>query len=220
MPSQQEWQWLSGLLEGEGSWFYCRGRPTLQLQMNDRDVVEHAALLTGGNVGLVMPRGNVRRPSHRLRVPAAHLAAVTRNVSPWLGIRRTSRCLWLGLEVIAQQRRTISWLAGLLEGEGCFDVRGAKGNRRPCLRVRLGMVDEDVVLCASGFFGGSTVRASSRPARPREKTMYYIGWNGAKAEDAMCAVRPFMGKRRSRRVDELLSLNLSHHPREGGMIRG
>ena len=47
MPTTHEIAWLAGLLEGEGSFGYYNGCPTIQVQMCDRDVVARAASVLG-----------------------------------------------------------------------------------------------------------------------------------------------------------------------------
>jgi hypothetical protein len=42
--------WLAGLLEGEASFGYYKGCPTIQLQMTDEDVINRVAALTGARI--------------------------------------------------------------------------------------------------------------------------------------------------------------------------
>ena len=93
-------------------------------------------------------------------------------------------------------RDDLLWLAGLLEGEGCFDLHRA---RYP--RVRLGMTDRDVVGRAATLFG-SRVRLTLKPA-PATAT-WHTEVSGARAEEIMEAVLPFMGARRSAKIATIL----------------
>lgn len=107
-----------------------------------------------------------------------------------------------------------AWLAGLLEGEGCFRVKGHSDPRRPKLEVSLGMGDRDVVQHAYEIVGNTKVTIREKPDYRKEafKIMYVIGWNGMTAENVMRRVYPYMGKRRKAKIDECLSTtNLSHH---------
>lgn len=100
----------------------------------------------------------------------------------------------------------MSWLAGLLEGEGSFMVYWAKardGSRRPYPRVQMVMNDRDVVERAATLMGGNKVHRHPR------KDGYDDGWiikvTGAKALEVMGRVRPYMGRRRGAKIDELLA---------------
>ncbi|OZV74754.1 hypothetical protein CA850_29695 [Micromonospora echinospora] len=88
------------------------------------------------------------------------------------------------------------WLAGLLEGEGAFDLQRA---RYP--RVRLAMTDRDVVGRAATLFGCS-VRLSLKPAP--HKPMWHAEVQGPAAEAVMRAILPHMGARRSERIASVL----------------
>ena len=89
--------WLAGLLEGEG-YFHLYGRntkwphPRIQLQMVDKDVVQRAANLFGGNkVRQLNPASHKRQYTYRTEVsgrPAAHLMEQLR---PIMGIRRRNK---------------------------------------------------------------------------------------------------------------------------------
>jgi hypothetical protein len=93
-------------------------------------------------------------------------------------------------------REDVLWLAGLLEGEGCFDLHRA---RYP--RVRLGMTDRDVVGRAATLFG-SRVRLSLKA--PPASATWHTEVSGARAEEIMEAVLPFMGARRSAKIATVL----------------
>lgn len=88
------------------------------------------------------------------------------------------------------------WLAGLLEGEGCFDLHRGKYPR-----VRVGMSDRDVVGRAATLFG-SKVRLSLKP-RPNS-AMWHAEISGSKAERVMNEILPYMGARRSAKIAEIL----------------
>ena len=93
-------------------------------------------------------------------------------------------------------RDDLIWLAGLLEGEGCFDLHRG---RYP--RVRLGMTDRDVVGRAATLFG-ARVRLTLKPA-PSSAT-WHTEISGSRAEEIMEAVLPFMGARRSAKIATIL----------------
>lgn len=93
-------------------------------------------------------------------------------------------------------RDDLMWLAGLLEGEACFDLHRGKYPR-----IRLGMTDRDVVGRAATLLGGK-VRLSLKP-RP-QAAMWHVEVSGAKAVALMRRVLPFMGARRSAKIAEIL----------------
>jgi hypothetical protein len=92
--------------------------------------------------------------------------------------------------------RDLYWLAGLLEGEGSFDLHRG---RYP--RVRLGMTDRDVVGRAATLLGGK-VRLSLKGAPAQ--AMWHVEVSGSKAEAAMKAILPHMGARRSAKIATIL----------------
>ncbi|MDG4792717.1 hypothetical protein [Micromonospora sp. WMMD1082] len=93
-------------------------------------------------------------------------------------------------------REDVIWLAGLLEGEGAFDLQ-----RGTYPRVRVAMVDRDVIGRAATLFGVS-VRLALK-GRPH-KAMWHAEVQGPKAEAIMRAVLPHMGARRSAKIAEVL----------------
>lgn len=103
-------------------------------------------------------------------------------------------------------REDAAWLAGLLDGEGCFDSpRG-----RP--RVRVVMSDFDVVLRAADLMSGTT----STQERPERKPMMCAQVSGEHAIEIMRAVLPWLGSRRSAKVTEIVT---EHAARKRGVVR-
>lgn len=98
--------------------------------------------------------------------------------------------------VVHGDRDDLLWLAGLLEGEGAFDLHRGKYPR-----IRLGMTDRDVVGRAATLIG-SRVRLSLRPA-PAQAT-WHTEVSGTRATEVMRALLPFMGSRRSGRIATVL----------------
>lgn len=93
------------------------------------------------------------------------------------------------------------WLAGLLEGEGSFDLHHG---RYP--RVRLAMTDRDIVERAASLMGTScrvTLRAAPYQA------LWNANVHGEKAASLMRRLLPYMGSRRSGRIAQILG----HAPR-------
>lgn len=88
------------------------------------------------------------------------------------------------------------WLAGLLEGEGSFDLHRGKYPR-----VRVAMSDRDTVGRAATLMG-CRVRLSLRPAPYR--AMWHAEISGSRAAAVMTEVLPHMGARRSAKIAEVL----------------
>lgn len=93
-------------------------------------------------------------------------------------------------------RDDVVWLAGLLEGEGSFDLHRGKYPR-----IRVGMTDRDVVGRAATLMG-SRIRLSLRPSP--YKATWHAEVSGPKAEAVMVAILPFMGSRRSGKIAGIL----------------
>ena len=88
-----------------------------------------------------------------------------------------------------------AWLAGLLEGEGCFAMGSG-------VQVILAMTDEDIVRRAAVLMGDTRVTVRDRaPYKPQWKSVAY----GTEAERVMRAIRPYLGSRRGAKVDALLA---------------
>jgi len=101
--------------------------------------------------------------------------------------------------------REICWLAGLLEGEGCFDIKKNKDHRYP--RIQVNMNDRDVVERVATMIGANVLgpyglhRSDNLNAQP----YYQVCVQGAKAVDVMKKVRPFMLSRRAAKIDDVLA---------------
>jgi hypothetical protein len=101
-----------------------------------------------------------------------------------------------GIEPRLDDERDVVWLAGLLEGEGTFDMHRGKYPR-----VRVGMTDRDVVGRAATLMGSRvTLRLHEAPAQ----ATWHSEVSGAKAVVVMQAVLPQMGSRRSGAIATIL----------------
>src|ERR1700733_1480590 len=108
----------------------------------------------------------------------------------------------------------LAWVAGLLEGEGCFRIKpGSREGFRASLVVNVSSTDRDVIYRCAALFPAHGKIQTRTFTNPNCKTAYVVEWYGQAAEDVMRAVRPFMCQRRAAKIDECLSAtNLSHHP--------
>lgn len=102
-------------------------------------------------------------------------------------------------------REDIIWLAGLLEGEGTFDLHRGKYPR-----VRVSMTDRDVVGRAATLFGSSIRLTLKRDF----KATWHAEVSGARAVEIMRVILPHMGARRSAKIAEILG---KYYIPEGGV---
>ena len=93
-------------------------------------------------------------------------------------------------------RDDLMWLAGLLEGEGYFGIKG----KSP--RLSIECTDRDVAGRAAMLLGGK-LRARL-PRNERSNATYVCEVGGEKAASAMAALLPHMGARRSSRIMDIL----------------
>jgi hypothetical protein len=97
----------------------------------------------------------------------------------------------------------IYWIAGLLEGEGCFHAQ--RQFRSYNVLIQLAMTDEDVIERAAKILGWKQ-RKPCRPRAHQHKTVYSVGICGARALGWMQTVYPLMGKRRQAKIRKILDL--------------
>ena len=96
----------------------------------------------------------------------------------------------------------ISWVAGLLEGEGCFCSRG-KGHN-PI--IQLAMTNIDILIRAAKILGCHKViqcKIETRGTNPKQ--MYRTVLYGVKAIGWMMTLYVLMGLRRKEQIRECLS---------------
>lgn len=107
-------------------------------------------------------------------------------------------------------REDAAWLAGLLDGEGCFD--STRGNPR----IRVKMADLDVVLRAADIMDATTYGEDRSWPGVERKPLLTAQVTGDRALAVMRAVLPWLGSRRSARVTEIIT---EHAVRKNGRIR-
>lgn len=101
-----------------------------------------------------------------------------------------------------------AWLAGLLDGEGCFD--SPRGNPR----VRVKMSDFDVVLRAAELMGASTYTELI----PNRKPLLVAQITGTPAAKVMRQILPFLGARRTARATEIVLTFDARHRRHLSVV--
>lgn len=91
-------------------------------------------------------------------------------------------------------RTDLAWLAGLLDGEGCFDT--PRGNPR----VRVKMSDHDVVLRAADIMSARTYPEIVEGRKP----LLVAQVTGKQAVAVLRAILPFLGARRTTKATEII----------------
>lgn len=97
----------------------------------------------------------------------------------------------------------IRWLAGLLEGEGCFTFYYHKTNSAYQVGIQLAMTDEDVIAHAARVLG-STYNHAAKDLRST-KTMWRTNVHGPRAIGWMQTLYPLMGKRRRAKIADCVT---------------
>lgn len=92
-------------------------------------------------------------------------------------------------------------LAGLLEGEGCFDL-----DKGTCPRIQLNMIDRDVVAWASVVLKhtGKIYQSVRSHNNPTYKDQYCIRVSGTLAVSWMMILYTFLGERRRAKIRSII----------------
>lgn len=114
------------------------------------------------------------------------------------------------------REQEIAWLAGILEGEGCFAIRSVRGY--PSGNVSMQSTDEDIVMrvYAAVEFRGQMSGPHMYASQTFAKKPHWR-WHCTKKEDiiAICqTLYPFMGIRRREAITKLLDSFPSTHYRK------
>ncbi len=112
----------------------------------------------------------------------------------------------------------LAWIAGLLEGEGCFHLRGrihqGKGTAKGNVSVQCHMTDKDVLEKLHTLVGRGNLNGPYKNGNIKNKLRYVFRVNGENAYELMKLVLPFMCFRRSEKINYLINLYESvpcHH---------
>ncbi len=90
----------------------------------------------------------------------------------------------------------IAWLAGLLEGEGCFSYQCSPG-------IRIGLTDKDIVERVANNLGHH-IRGPYK-YRINNKPVYYTEIWGSAAIGWMMTLYDFLGERRKQKIKEIIA---------------
>jgi len=101
-------------------------------------------------------------------------------------------------------RENIIWLAGYLEGEGCFTISTSLSRSgSKAYRILVNSEDKDVIEKASCILHGYPRLTSSKP-RNHNKTFYGTNINGNNAIGWMMTLYTLMSIRRKKRIREVV----------------
>lgn len=105
-----------------------------------------------------------------------------------------------------KSEQDLYWLAGLLEGEGCFSVQHYPHNPKSLPVIVLRMTDWDVVVKAGEMLGGNQkLPTTTKRAQNHHKDIYTWRVAGKRAVEVMRWLLPLMGIRRAARIREVLA---------------
>ncbi len=114
--------------------------------------------------------------------------------------------------------KDLYWLAGLIEGEGCFSLQGngsrGKGKcwtRKP--NIRIGMADKDVLDYAARIFNTNVTGPykNKLPNGTLGKDIWHISINGNKAIQWMMTLYSLMSQRRKNKIEEIINYWKANH---------
>ncbi len=98
-----------------------------------------------------------------------------------------------------------AWLAGLLEGEGYFQITKPRHHHPTQVVIRLSMTDKDVVEKAAKLLNNVPINQKARTTE--RKIIYAISLSKRdEVEKILLQILPFMGNRRSQRINECLEV--------------
>jgi len=102
------------------------------------------------------------------------------------------------MKTITVSKSDLMWLAGLIEGDGCFYQ--SKGRAK----IQIEMIDKDVIERASKIMSGKIYNSKNDTNQNWKKT--YTTWvSNNKALTFMQTLKPYMSKRRQKKIEEILN---------------
>lgn len=97
----------------------------------------------------------------------------------------------------------LAWVAGLLEGEGCFTQKTTKGSIRGSIAIACQMTDEDVLRRLHQYVGAGSL-SGPYDNGPKCKPRWCFRISGESAYLLMKQLRPWMLSRRAEKIDSLI----------------
>jgi hypothetical protein len=111
--------------------------------------------------------------------------------------------------------KDIHWLAGLLEGEGCFQYRRYKSKISKQLwypQIKVEMTDLDPIAKAAKLLGNKVNRGKLLPSGKR---CYLAQVMGRRAIEWMMTLYSLMGERRRAKIKEIITAWKNNAPKQG-----
>lgn len=114
------------------------------------------------------------------------------------------------------EMKDLYWLAGLVEGEGCYKAQGG------ALALQIAMTDRDVIERAAMILSKRVYVQEKAPPRQR---MYATVVSGPRAAGWMMTLYPLMGQRRRAKITDCLNqwrvaTRKRTHCKEGHALEG
>ena len=98
------------------------------------------------------------------------------------------------------------WLAGYLEGEGCFRMSGGRERWLGSPEVIAVSVDQDVMMRAARIMDTAVKKRPLPSNHLGSRPLWVVRVYGDRALRVMEHVLPYMGERRSAKIQEVLTL--------------
>lgn len=109
-------------------------------------------------------------------------------------------------------RESVAWLAGIIEGEGCFLARTSPtkfGGTNYFFLIEVGMTDEDTVRLVHEVIGAGSIK-SIQSKRPNCKLVHRYVASTSTAYPVLLMIFPFLSERRKCQAIEKVSPWLEH----------
>ncbi|MEV6285109.1 LAGLIDADG family homing endonuclease [Kribbella sp. NPDC051770] len=162
--------WTAGLVEGEGTFTNTKSSSVLRVVMTDLDVLERLERVTGvGRIRSIASRQPHHKQAYSWTVQRRqHLEPLAMQLWPLMGERRRrqmasrktlDQLAWPEISVppVELVGPAAAWVAGVLEGEGCFRLTRRYGGR-----INLESTDADVVERVRSLTGGDLYHQPAR----------------------------------------------------------
>jgi len=107
--------------------------------------------------------------------------------------------------------RDLFWLAGYLEGEGCFSLRNRTTGVQ-CISIIAQTTDNDVALKVSRIMRCTATREVRDPRGHRKPAWICCLGRRKDVTELLRLLLPLMGERRSAKIRELLRADENYHP--------
>ncbi|MGY4767319.1 LAGLIDADG family homing endonuclease [Kribbella sp. CWNU-51] len=198
--------WLAGVVEGEGTFTNSGSSSTLRVVMTDLDVLERIERITGvGSVRAVSSRQPHHKQAYGWQVKRReHLEPLALLLWPLMGLRRREQmacCKTLkqvSWAAVAPPPTDLAgpaaaWVAGVLEGEGCFSLTRRHGGR-----INLESTDADIVERVHDLTGGDLYRQAARKWNWKPTTILAVRGRD-NLRRVLPQILPWLLQRRARR---------------------